>query len=80
MCTLERTFEAVNMKVNKYINRTIPLQRSSMKFSLGTWGGGGERYVGVAICVRTSGRVIQKHGDKKLQVDFKANIGYGVPI
>ena len=43
MCNLERTFNAVNMKVNKYINH----------------GGGSERYVGVAICVRTSHRVYE---------------------
>jgi hypothetical protein len=38
--------------------------------------GGRERYVGVAICVRTSDRVFQKRGDKNWSVDFEAIIGY----
>jgi hypothetical protein len=34
------------MQVNQYINCTTTLERSSMKLSLGTWGGI-EIYVGV---------------------------------
>ena len=41
MCTFERTLEAINMNINKYVGRTSGLERSKVKLSLGTWGGGG---------------------------------------
>ena len=42
MCTFERTLEAINMNnvINKYVGRTSGLERSKVKLSLGTLGGG----------------------------------------